>query len=100
MSVVQSDRGIIAVIGLPNDDPAFITRLTEQSGLTIYFQSSDTAAIDSVRLPSAQRVRSGRRVFADVGSPDSILLSHNVADAVIVDESVAAIRRRKTKSCA
>ena len=47
-SSLRNERGIVAVIGLPDGDPSFITKLVQQRELTVYFQSADpkeTAAV-------------------------------------------------------
>ncbi|MEO2020008.1 MAG: hypothetical protein ABGZ53_37220, partial [Fuerstiella sp.] len=90
VSVVQGERGIVAVLGLPSRDATFVTQLAEQSELTIYFQSADAAETRRVQATAAAAGVLGRRVFVDTGDLRTIHLSHNVADAVIVDASVAA----------
>ena len=90
VSAVQGTRGIVAVLGLPSDGPSYVTQLAEKSELTIYFQSSNSDDVNAVRRAADDAGLLGRRVFAVAGDLDSIHLSHNVADAVIVDDSVAA----------
>ena len=90
LSVVKGKRGIVAVLGLPSGDVSFVIQLAKKRELTIYFQSSDFADIDAVRTAADEAGLLGRRVFVDAGDLSLIHLSHNVADAVIVDESVVA----------
>lgn len=84
-------RGIVAVIGLPGEksDAAFVTNLAEQSELMIYFQSPDRKQAESVRKAASVAGLLGKRVFVDSGSVDSLHLSHNLADGVLVAESLA-----------
>ena len=89
LSVVGSDRGIVAVLGLPSDDPSFLTQLADRRELTVYFQAADLAEARVVQEAADEAGQLGRNVFVDSGDLQSIHLSHNVADAVIVDESVA-----------
>ena len=89
LSAVRGERGIVCVLGLPSGDASFVTELASQRELTIYFQSSDAAQTSEVQAAADAAGLLGRRVFVDSGDLRSIHLSHNVADAVIVDDSVA-----------
>lgn len=84
-------RGIVAVIGLPGEatEPAFVADLAKASELMIYFQSADSKLADAVRKAADAAGLLGKRVFVDSGSLDSLHLSHNLADAVLVAESLA-----------
>jgi outer membrane protein assembly factor BamB len=89
ISAVQGERGVVAVLGLPSGDPSFVTQIAKQSELTVYFQSSNSAEATQVQAAADAAGLLGRRVFVDAGSLEVIHLSHNVADAVIVNETVA-----------
>ena len=89
LSVVGGDRGIVAVLGLPSGDPSFVTQLAADRELIIYFQAADPGQARAVQLAADKAGLLGRSVFVDSGDLQSIYLSQNVADAVIVDESVA-----------
>jgi outer membrane protein assembly factor BamB len=86
---VSPERGIVAVVGLPSGDVSFVTDIAGKSELTVYFQSADVAETKAVQAAADQAGLLGRRVFVDTGDLQSIHLSHNVADAVFVAESVA-----------
>ncbi len=89
LSAVKGERGIVAVLGLPPGDATVVTQLINQSELTVYFQSSDPVLVSQVQTAADSAGLLGSRVFVDSGDLSSIHLSHNVADAVIVDASVA-----------
>ncbi|MCH2203105.1 MAG: PQQ-binding-like beta-propeller repeat protein [Fuerstiella sp.] len=88
LSVVTGDRGVVAVLGLPSDDARFVTQLATDRELTIYFQAETSAQASAVQKLADEAGLLGRRVFVEVGDLNSIHLSHNLADAVIVDQSV------------
>ena len=83
-------RGIVAVIGLPGETPdaKYVTNLAKQSELVIYFQSPDREQAESVRRAASSAGMLGNRIFVDSGSVDSLHLSHNLADGVLVAESL------------
>jgi len=82
-------RGLVAVVGLPQDDVNFVTGLAAASGLTIYFQSSSAAESAAVRQAADDAGLLGRQIFVDSGSTESLHLSHNLADAILVSPSHA-----------
>lgn len=90
LSIVRGNRAIVVVVGLPTEGASFVTGLASQRELIVYFQSPDAAEVRAVQEAADAARLLGRRVFVDTGSLSSIHLSHNLADAVIVDESVAA----------
>ncbi len=82
---VGAARGVVVVLGLPQDNPHFVTELAIAKEFTVYFQSNDPTQVATVRA-SAEKARIlGKRVFVDLGSLGSIHLTHNIADSVIVD---------------
>lgn len=89
LASIPGERGIVAVIGLPADDATFVTRLAMARQLQVYFQSNDSAQTERVLQAADAAGLLGRSVFADTGNLSQIHLSHNVADAVFVDASVA-----------
>lgn len=89
IACVKGDRGIVAVLGLPEGDPTFVTQLAAKGELSVYFQSSDSDQVAAVQKAADAAQLLGTRVFVDGGDLSSIHLSHNVADAVIVDSSAA-----------
>ncbi|MBC8290676.1 MAG: PQQ-binding-like beta-propeller repeat protein, partial [Planctomycetes bacterium] len=86
---LDTKRGVVAVLGLPEGDASFVTKLAANSELTVYFQSADTEQAAAVRKAADKARLLGTSVFVDSGSLDSIHLSHNLADGVLVDDSVA-----------
>ena len=88
LSLVKGDRGVVAVLGLPSDDAQFVTQLAADRELMIYFQAETSEQAGVVQKLADDAGLLGRRVFVDFGDLSSIHLSHNLADAVIVDPSV------------
>lgn len=88
IAAVQGERGIVAIAGLPSGDASFVTDVARDSKLTVYFQSPNPAEISRVQVAADTAGLLGRRIFVERGDLRSIHLSHNVADAVIVDQSV------------
>lgn len=88
IAAVEAKRGIIAVVGLPSGDASFVTDIAQKSELTVYFQSASPAEAEKVQVAADSVGLLGRRIFVESGDLSSIHLSHNVADAVVVDESV------------
>lgn len=82
-------RGVVAVIGLPDSGPSFVTDLAGTRELTVYFQSDNRDHVAAVQQAAEKAKQLGRSVFAATGNPESLHLSHNTADIVIVDGSVA-----------
>lgn len=88
---LAADRGgIVAVVGLPGSDAAFVTELARRSECTVYFQSPRAQDVNAVRAAALKAGLLGQHVFVDGGALDSIHLSPNVADVVIVPESATA----------
>lgn len=78
------ERGIVAVVGLPGPSPDDVLRLAGDGKLTVYFQSSDRDQVAAVRRAAESAGLLGTHLFSDTGSPGSIFLSDNLADAVLV----------------
>lgn len=89
LSVVHVDRGIVVVLGLPAEQPSMVNDLATARELTVYFQAAERSQAREVQQRADAAGLLGRSVFVDSGDLRSIHLSHNVADAVIVAESVA-----------
>jgi len=87
LSQIDDQRGVIAVLGLPKDNPTFVNQLAQARELTIYFQSANPDDVASVRSAAEQAGLLGQSVFAELGDLKSIHLTHNVADTVVVDRS-------------
>ncbi|MFP6765675.1 MAG: PQQ-binding-like beta-propeller repeat protein, partial [Planctomycetaceae bacterium] len=82
-------RGLVAVLGLPDGDPDFVTKLVSSGELTVYFQSPAPSESSAVRLRAHTAGLLGQSIFVDSGTSDTIHLTHNLADAVLVDESLS-----------
>ena len=90
LSQIDDKRGIIAVLGLPKNNPQFVNQMAQSSEFTVYFQSADPVDVETVRKSAEEAGFLGRRVFAEFGTLDSVHLTHNLADAVFVDGAFAA----------
>lgn len=82
-------RGIVAIVGLPDGDAAFVTQLAAAAEVSIYFQSARSAQVDAVRKAADAAGLLGTRVFVDSGKPDAIQLSENLADGIFVAADIA-----------
>jgi len=81
------ERGIVAIVGLPEGKaPALIQSLTGRE-ITIWFQLSDAAEVAAVRKAADESGLLGSRLFAAQQSPAVIRLADNLADGILVDAS-------------
>ena len=90
LSQIDEKRGVIAVLGLPKNNPQFVNEIALAREFTVYFQSAIPAEVEAVRKAADEAGLLGRRVFAELGTLDSVHLTHNLADAVFVDGAFAA----------
>lgn len=89
VSRLEVERGIITIIGLPADGADAVIGLAKEPGLRVYFQSADGDEVDAVRHAADRAGVLGVRVTADAGALDSIHLSENLTDGIIVSEAAA-----------
>lgn len=82
-------RGIVAVVGLPDGDAAALVRSLAGSEVTVWFQSGDEAEIAAVRTAADEAGLLGSRLFAAQQSPAMIRLADNLADGILVAASAA-----------
>ncbi|MEQ1826287.1 MAG: hypothetical protein ABL921_10080, partial [Pirellula sp.] len=85
------ERGIVAVLDLPDAGAARIVELAKASELTIYFQSANADQVQSVRQAAAVAGLLGRRIVAQQGSLPTIHLADNVADGILVSPSANGV---------
>jgi|694.fasta_scaffold23001_6 outer membrane protein assembly factor BamB len=88
LSLLPDQRGMVAVLGLPESGPDFVTKLATAREWTIYFQSANSRDVEIVRKAAEQQGLLGKRIFADLGSLTFLHLSHNLIDLAIVTPSV------------
>ena len=84
---IQVQRGIVAVIELPEGQPEYVVDLAKASELRVYFQSANEADVHAVRQLADDAQLLGSRIFVDLGPVESIHLADNIADAVLVAPS-------------
>lgn len=82
-------RGIVGVIGLDDNDSEHVVQLCVKSELVVYFQTDDEALANATRRAATNEGLLGQRLFVQRGSLKSIHLGDNVADRMLVAESVA-----------
>jgi outer membrane protein assembly factor BamB len=87
VSKLDVERGIVVVLGLPAGGSDAVVELANGDGRRVYFQSADSAAVDSVRLAADRAGVLGVSVTADFGTLESIHLSENLADGIVVTAS-------------
>lgn len=85
------DRGICAVLGLPNGGPHSVANLARASQLTVYFQSPRAEQVAAVREATSAAGLLGSRVFAECGPSSAIRLADNLAGAILVDPSAGKV---------
>ena len=94
-SVVESfarldvQRGIVAVVGLPEGNAAALIQSLAGREITLWFQSGDAAEVAAVRTAADEAGLLGSRVFAAQQSPAMIRLADNLADGILVAASSA-----------
>lgn len=86
---VKVKRGVVVLLGLQNEDLDQLITDAAASELTLYVQLSDATLTRTLREKANQAGLLGKRIFVDVGSFDSLHLADNLADVVLVDDSVA-----------
>lgn len=77
-------KGIVAVVGLPQEDPSYLVELAGASELTIYFQTDDEKVAAAARRAAEQAGVLGTRLFVQLAAMDSLSLGDNIADRVLV----------------
>jgi outer membrane protein assembly factor BamB len=82
-------RGIAAVVGLPESDAAALVKSLNGNEITLWFQSSDEAEVAAVRAAADNAGLLGTRIFAARQAPTMIRLADNLADGVVVAASAA-----------
>lgn len=85
---IDLKRGIVAVIGISDDDVDHLVELCKASELTLFLQTSDPALAEQARQSADQAELLGRRMFVEVGPRNRVHLGNNVADRIwVVDSS-------------
>ena len=86
---VETERGIVAVLGLPEAGPEALVRLAVPDQRIVYFQSASNDEVASVRAAAAEAGTLGRGVCAHQGSLERIHLADNLADEAVVSPAAA-----------
>ncbi|MEM9658964.1 MAG: PQQ-binding-like beta-propeller repeat protein, partial [Planctomycetota bacterium] len=83
-------RGIVAGVGLSEEETTDLLELSQSSELTFYVQSENADAIRKLRVEAGEVGLLGVRIFADVGPQDAVQLADNVADWVVSQPSAGS----------
>ncbi|MCI0358876.1 MAG: PQQ-binding-like beta-propeller repeat protein [Planctomycetaceae bacterium] len=86
---IDIQRGIVAVVGLPEGNAAALIQPLAKLEITIWFQSGDAAEVAAVRTAAGEAGLLGSRVFAAQQPPAMIRLADNLADGILVAASCA-----------
>jgi outer membrane protein assembly factor BamB len=93
-SVFREDQGIVAIIAGNDCSVDGLMRLLHERSWTVFYQSSDKQNILLVRQAAEKAGMLGRRLFVHEVTPDSIPLSHNLADAAwVTDQAAKSVNR-------
>ena len=80
--------GIVAVLGVPDQDVKGLLETVKQSEATFYLQATDAAQVASVRRAAEQAGVLGTRLFVHQGDYRTVHLADNIADGIVVDDAV------------
>lgn len=87
-------KGIVAVLGMPDEGADAVVALAGVEGRIVYFQSPNADDVAAVREAAATRGVLGSRLTAQAGSFARVRLASNVADQVLVGRrAVDAVAR-------
>ena len=86
---ITTDRGVVAVLGLPADGAEAVIRLATQDQRIVYFQSDSEVDVATVRSAAAAGGVLGKGVCAHLGTWERVHLANNVADEVFVASAAA-----------
>ncbi|MHC4717112.1 MAG: outer membrane protein assembly factor BamB family protein, partial [Planctomycetota bacterium] len=89
---VGVSRGLVAVLGVPEDDPKQIVNLASGGGLMLYVQCPDAESVADVRKAAEAAGMLGRRIYAERGPLSRIHLAGNLVDAVIVADGAKGVK--------
>ncbi len=88
LSLVPDQRGIVSIVELNSpDEVQTVIDVAKARELTVFFQSADPELVLKVRQAAEREKLLGERIFVDQQPPESIPLSHNLADSVIVSSA-------------
>ena len=90
LAQLEVQRGIVAVVGLPEGNAAALVDSLDGNEITLWFQSSDEAEVAAVRAAADEAGLLGSRLFAAQQSPATIRLADNLADGIVVAASAAS----------
>ena len=81
------NRGIVALIGVPNDSADHAVDIANNSELTLYIQTADKNLANRIREQAAEAKLLGNRIFVAHALFNTVHLADNVADCILVAPS-------------
>jgi len=82
------NRGIVGVIGITANEVHRLFELCQREGLIVFVQTDDQALATVIRARADAAQLLGTRLFIETGSLKNIHLGNNVADRILVSESL------------
>ncbi|MCG8651868.1 MAG: PQQ-binding-like beta-propeller repeat protein, partial [Pirellulales bacterium] len=83
---IDLKRGVVAVLGVPNDDVNYLTDLCQRTQWIVFFQTSDRQRADQVRRAADAAGLLGTKLFVETAAKNSIHLGDNVADRILIGD--------------
>ena len=77
-------KGIVCLVGAPDEDPQSLVNLAKNNDFQIFVQTPDRKQNHAFQQAANDAGLLGSRIFIGTGDLDSLQLTDNVADAVIV----------------
>jgi len=90
LAQLEVQRGIVAVVGLPEGNAAALVDSLNGNEITLWFQSNDEAEVTAVRAAADKAGLLGSRLYVARQSPALIRLADNLADGIVVAASAAS----------
>ena len=84
-------RGIVGDIGIAADEVNSLFKLCQEDGLIAFVQTDDQELAAKMRARADTAKLLGQRLFIETGSLKHIHLGNNVADRIIVSESIGNV---------
>ena len=77
-------RGIVALIGVPNNSTDQPVEIANKAEFTLYIQTANEEVANRLREKAAEAELLGNRIFVAHGSFNTVHLADNVADCILV----------------
>lgn len=84
LSQLDLRRGVVAMVGLSDQEAASLVDVCKSKELIVYFQTADAVQARGIREAAAEAQLLGQRLFVEHTHAPSIQMGNNVADRVLV----------------